>query len=140
MLAGVLTVSSPVGLLPKSDSFSFTGAGSCNASINGGPMVNHPVTVSANGSGTFSCELTEVTGTGAITATDVHKTIHFSFTALGSAISAVRFTGAAGGQALGAANFLGSPEPQLLQQCAQGTATSALFQVQAQTVGGPISG
>lgn len=103
-LSGTASFGSPLGLVPGSNSFNFSGSGNCSGTLNGAAITNAAATASAGGSGTLGCSASEGTGSGTLTVNG--SAVGFTFTLAGTASEVeLVLTGNSGGAGLGHATF-----------------------------------
>lgn len=128
LLSGTATFGSPLGPVPGSNSFNFSGSGTCSGTLNGAAITNAAASASASGTGTLGCSASEGTGTGTLTVNGTP--VGFTLTLAGT-VSEVELliSGASSGDAVGHATFATGGTAGAA--CATGGASSLPFTVAA---------
>jgi hypothetical protein len=128
VLNGTATFGSPLGPVPGSNSFNFSGSGSCSGTLNGAAITNAAASASATGSGTLGCTASDATGSGTLTVNGA--AVGISFTLVGTASEVeLLINGASSGSAIGHATFASGGTAGTA--CATGGASSLPFTVTA---------
>ena len=103
-LSGTATFTSPLGLVPGSNGFNFSGSGTCSGTLNGATITNAPASASATGTGTLGCSVSEGTGSGTLTVNG--SPVGFTMTLVGTASEVeLLIAGDSGGDGVGHATF-----------------------------------
>lgn len=104
-LSGTASFSSPLGLTPGSNGFTFDGSGTCSGTLNGAAITNAPASTTASGTGTLGCSASEGAGSGTLYVNGAP--VGFTFTLVGTASEIeLAITGNSGGAGVGHATFL----------------------------------
>ena len=119
-LSGTASFGSPLGLVPGSNSFNFSGSGTCSGTLNGATITNAPASATATGTGTLGCTVSEGTGSGTLTVNG--SAVGFTLTLVGTASEVeLLLSGNSGGNGVGHATFATGGAAGL--GCASGVST-----------------
>ena len=144
-MRGTATFSgSGLGNEPQHLRYGFDAAGTCDGTLNGGPIEDEPVETSLSGEDTLSCLVSAATN-------DAHGTMRFTRGTRrrsddvlidfivgplvgGGTENTFRVRGRVAGEAVGHSSFLNTAPPDASQRCADGTLKQIDFEVTVRTL------